>query len=509
MATPLSLMTFIRPGRDQADSLCGSAQISGLRAKGCGANSVTPSFILVIPMTKASDLTQGPLPGHFRRIAVPAALGMLFSTLYNVVDVWYAGKLSTDAQAGLAISATILMLFSAFGIGLGSGLSALVGNAVGAGENSLARRTALQGISYGVVGAVVLTGVGLFLTPSLVSALSEPGAYRDAGIDYMMLLMAAVPGFVLAFASNGILQSQGDAVSMQRAMLVAFFANVGLNPLMIWGIPGLWSGMGFDGIAASTVVSQSGVAVFLLYRAFGTDLASAPRKSELIPDFPMWREIITQQLPTAMTFVVMILSAFVVQYHLKGFGGASVAAYGIALRIEQLLLLPTIGLSTALLPIAAQNYGAQAQPRVQEAFRTSLRYGWGFMAITCPILFLAAPWAMQAFTSDPEVIAIGVDYLHIEAVILPIYASLFAVNSLLQALKRPKWTFWIGVYRQLLAVPFFVWLLSGPLGFGVYGVWVGIAISVVTGFGVAAVLVERVARPRIGSLLTRNHPLPA
>jgi putative MATE family efflux protein len=460
-------------------------------------------------MAEASDLTQGPLPGHFRRIAVPAALGMLFSTLYNVVDVWYAGKLSTDEQAGLAISATILMLFNAFGIGLGSGLSALVGNAIGAKDQTLARRTTLQGISYGAIGSIVLTLVGVVLTPTLVGALSEPGAYRDAGIDYMMLLMLAVPGFIMAFAGNGILQAQGDAVSMQRAMVVAFFANVGLNPLMIWGLPGLWDGIGFDGIAASTVISQSGVALFILYRAFGTNLAAAPRKSELTPDLPMWRDIIAQQVPMAMTFVVMILSAFIVQYHLKGFGGASVAAYGIALRIEQLLLLPTIGLSTALLPIAAQNYGAQALPRVQEAFRTSLRYGWSFMAITCPVLFLAAPWAMRAFTSDPEVIAIGVDYLHIEAVILPIYASLFAVNSLLQALKRPKWTFWIGVYRQLLAVPFFVWLLSGPLGFGVYGVWVGIAISVVSGFVLAAVLVERVARPRIGSLMTGRCPEPA
>ena len=82
-------------------------------------------------MAKIHDLTKGSLAGHFLRLAVPAAIGMVFSTLYNVVDVFFAGLVSTDAQAGLAISFQAFFVFVTIGFGLSSAMTALVGNAIG------------------------------------------------------------------------------------------------------------------------------------------------------------------------------------------------------------------------------------------------------------------------------------------------------------------------------------------------------------------------------------------
>ena len=205
------------------------------------------------------DLTRGAMSDHFRNLAIPAAFGMLFSTLYNVVDVYWAGRISTEAQAGLAIGYQAFFILMSVGIGLSSGLSALVSNAKGEKNDTLTRRFIAQGISFGVIAAALLMVLGSFLGPFLIVLVSEPGGYREAATGYFRWLIFALPGFLIAFGGNGILQAHGDSRSMQRAMMVAFLANIALNPLFIFGIPGLWSGMGFNGIALSTIVSQTGV----------------------------------------------------------------------------------------------------------------------------------------------------------------------------------------------------------------------------------------------------------
>ena len=122
------------------------------------------------------------------------------------------------------------------------------------------------------------------------------------------------------------------------------------------------------------------------------------------------------------------------------------------------------------------------------------------MVVACPILYFAAPLLMRSFTDDPDVIAIGVSYLRIDGFILPIYMMLFAINSFMQALKRPIWTFWIGVYRQAFGVAFFSWVYVVLLDLGVMGVWFGIATSVVSGWLISLVVAEHVARRSIGGL---------
>ena len=210
------------------------------------------------------DLTLGPISGHFRALAIPAAMGMLFSTLYNVVDVYFAGQLSTDAQAGMSIGFQAFFILMSVGIGIGSAMGALVGNARGKKDDEDARRMALQGLSFAAMATVILVFFGAMFGPLLIQLVSEAGPYRDAANCYFYWLLAALPGFLVAYAGNGILQAHGDCVTMQRAMMVAFFANIALNPLFIYGIPGLIPGMGFNGIALSTIVSQTGVMLFVL-----------------------------------------------------------------------------------------------------------------------------------------------------------------------------------------------------------------------------------------------------
>ncbi len=454
------------------------------------------------------DLTKGPIAGHFRALAVPGALGMLFNTLYNVVDMFFAGMLSTSAQAGLALGFQAFYIAMSVSIGLGAAMGALVGNALGAGTRPRARRLAAQGMSFGLIAALVLALAGLWYGPAVITLVSEPGAYRDAGIRYFLLLSFALPGFMLAFACNGILQAHGDAKSFQRALMVAFFANIALNPLLIYGIPGVIGGIGFDGLAVSTVISQTGVMAYLILQVLRRRNMARVQRANFIPRLDKFGEIGLQALPTAVSMLVLFLSGFVMQFALKGFGEHAVAGFGVAIRIEQILLLPVLGMTGALLPIAAQNFGAGNHDRVREAVFYCWKIGFIMTAIACPILWIFGRFFLSFFTDDPEVIRVGLAYLRVDSLILPAYMMLFAVNSFLQALKRPIWTVWISLYRQGFGVAFFVWLFIGVLDFNEIGVWFGVACAVITGLGLALMIAWRVADSEIGGLRkpARQHP---
>ena len=450
---------------------------------------------------RKDDLTTGPMALHFRTLAIPAAFGMLFTTLYNVVDVYYAGLLSTDAQAGLAIGYQAFFILMAVGFGLSSALSTLVSNAKGSGDAAEAQRYVVQGLAFGGVITASCMVIGWFLGPELIVLVSEPGAYRDAAMGYFYWLIFALPGFLLAYGGNGILQAHGDSRSMQRALMAAFIANIGLNPLFMFGLPGVWSGMGFNGIAAATIISQTGVMVYILVRIFRLEVMLSVQITAFQPDKDSFRKIFAQLLPAGSAMIIMFISGFVVQFALKTFGGHAVAAYGVALRIEQILLLPVLGMTGALLPIAGQNFGAQKYDRVREALKYCWGVGFAMTALATPILFFGGTFVMALFSNDPDVIRAGSSYLRVDAFLFPVYMMLFSINSLLQAFKQAIWTLWISVYRQGFAVAFFVWVFISFTDFGVQGVWFGIAAAVTSGWVLSLIILRNVARTQIGGLL--------
>lgn len=450
--------------------------------------------------TLDGDLTKGAISSHFRTLAIPGALGMLFNTLYNIVDMYFAGLLGTSEQAGLALGFQAFFIAMSVGVGLGAAMSALVGNALGARDRRQARRTAAQGLVYGLIAALILGLVGQWYGPALVRLVSDPGVYREAGIRYYQILSLALPAFLIAFACNGVLQAHGDGRSMQRALMVAFVVNVVLNPLCIYGIPGLWGGLGFDGLAVSTVISQTGVMLFMIRQVLRLRIMAHLRARNFLPRMTRFREISVQTLPTAASMLVLFVAGFVVQYALKGFGEHAIAGYGLAIRLEQILLLPILGVTGALLPIVSQNFGARDVARVREAVFFCWRVGFIMSAVAAPLLWIFAGPVLALFTDDAEVIRVGVYYLRIDGLILPAYMILFSINSLLQAFKRPIVTVWVSLYRQGFGVAFFIWLFVGVAGFDERGVWFGVAAAVLSGLALSLVVVTGVARREIGGL---------
>lgn len=447
-----------------------------------------------------TDLTVGPISDHFRRMAIPMAIGMVLTNLYGLADTFFAGLLSTSALAALTISLPVFYLLSWTGLGVNSALVALVGNALGGNNPERAKCLARQGLSYTVLFSVLLVLVGFALAPLMVHAVTEPGEVRNLASAYLNVLLFSVPAFIMFFAASALEAAQGSAIITMRAQIAAFLANIILSPLLMFGIPDYLTGIGFNGIAISTLVSQVGAMAYILRWALRSELMKNSAPSTYRPVLADFLAITGQSLPTSVGTAMVVFSSFIVQVYLKAFGHEAIAAYGVALRLQHILLLPGAAMAFTLRAIVAQNYGAADYDRVRDAFVFCCKAGVGLMLAGTVFLWAGGPWAMNLFTESQEVVRIGGEFMIVLGVLLPFFLLILVLSNFLQALQHSSWVFWINFYERLLAVSFFIGVFLFAWERSPTSVWFGIATSTITGFLLATSIAVTIARREIGGL---------
>lgn len=422
-------------------------------------------------MSQKRDLTKGSIKGHIKAIAIPASIGFFFQTMFNVVDTIFAGLISTLAQAALALSFPIFFIIIAMGSGIGTATSVLIANALG--EKKHPGLYAMQCFSFAVIMSIVIAIIGFVISPFLFTLLGATDEYLHLSLSYMNVILIATPLFILKMVLAHSLTAQGDTYSFRNILVIGFFFNIMLNPILLFGfwiIPAL----GLSGIALSTVIIQFIGVVYLSFKLKQTKLIIRRKYNDFMPRLKYYADISYQAFPASLNMMTVALGIFIITYFVSQFGEAAVAAYGIATRIEQILLLPSIGLNFAIIALAGQNNGAKKFDRVKESYYMVLRYGLYLMSGATVLLFVFAEYLMKLFTQDVEVIAIAVPYLRIAAFLTWAYVILFVTVSLLQGLKRPMFAIWIGLFRQIVAPLVMFWILISVFNLGIFGVWWGI-----------------------------------
>lgn len=423
--------------------------------------------------TARDDLVTAPIGTLIRRLAVPASVGFFFNTMYNVVDTFWAGRLSTDALAALSLSFPIFFVLIAMGTGFSTGATALIGNALGQNDRREAACTASQGLILGIVLTAIVMGVGYATVTPLFRLLGASEKYLEICLDYMHVILGGSALPIVFYMLNAALNAQGDTRSFRDYLIVAAVANVILDPWFMYGGLGV-PAMGIKGIAYATLLAQAGGVVFLGRRAWKTGLLSRATGAVWRPHLPTLRAITGQGVPSSLNMMSVALGIFIITWFLSDFGQEAVAAYGVATRIEQIVLMPTIGLNVAALTLAAQNGGAGRYDRVRETARKSLTYGGIVMIAGSAFVFFGAESLMRLFTDNEKVVDVGAPYLRLAAFIEYAYVILFVNTSLLQGIKKPAFALWIGLYRQI-AAPFAVfWVTTRVLDHGLWGIWWGV-----------------------------------
>ncbi|HPS93514.1 MAG TPA: MATE family efflux transporter [Deltaproteobacteria bacterium] len=424
-------------------------------------------------MTRNFQLTTDPIPRLIRDISIPASIGFFFNTMFNVVDTYFAGVISTQALAALSLSFPVFFILISMGSGVSTGTTALIATALGAGDTPQAKVFAVQGVSFGVILSAAITAIGILASPYLFSFMGAQGPYLAMCLAYMNTIFAGSVFFVLNYMLNAILYALGDTRSFRDFLIVGCLLNAVFDPWFIFGGLGV-PAMGVMGIALATVVIQLMGTIYLGYKVMRTELACDLCFSEAVPRPQAFLEIARQGFPTSLNSITVGVGIFVITSFISVFGKEAVAAYGVATRVEQIMLLPTIGLNIATVTIVAQNNGARRYERIFETVRTALRYGAVFMAFGTVALLIFAGKLMGLFTTDAQVVAIGTFYLRISAFILYAYVVLYVNVAALQGVKRPGYGLVIGVVRQI-ALPLMIFpSFIHVLGLGIAGIWWGI-----------------------------------
>jgi putative MATE family efflux protein len=306
------------------------------------------------------------------------------------------------------------------------------------------------------------------------------GEYLELSLDYMNWLIYGSATFIFAFVLNSGLNAQGDTKSYRNALICGFFANVVLDPLFLFGW-GPFPALGLEGIAISTVLIELGVVTYLSIKLLSSKLGKQLIPRKFFPQTKIVIDLIKQGFPASFSILFISLNFYVILHFVSDFGKSSVAAYGVATRIVQVILLPSLGLNTAALSLTGFNFGANNIERVDQTWKICFNYSLLLTAIGGIILLCFPEFLLSLFTDSEEIIEVGPTLLRVEAVLLTAYTTIFLGTSVLQGLKKPMFGMMLSIYRLIVAPIIFFWTFTEVLGYGLNGIWLGIFLTTASG----------------------------
>ena len=403
-------------------------------------------------MSKKLNLTKDPIWYLLRKVTIPASVGSLFQTFYNLVDTWFAGRISAEAIGAIAKSFPIYFVIIAVGVGIGAATNASIGNLLGAKKTNQASLLVAQSIVFAIIISIIVTLFGLNASNFLLSVMGSDPQSIILTREYLDIIFYGTFIVMIQISLNGTLNAQGDTKSYRNVLIFSFFLNIILNPIFIWGY-GFIPAFGIAGLAIATVISQLIGTIYLAYKVNSCKLRKYLYIQCFIPKLDLLRDLFSQAVPIMFSMLFIGVGIFNILYFIGQFGELATAGYGAALRVEQVFLLPVIGLNTAVLSIGGQNFGAKEYYRIKELYSKALLFGSSFMAVAGVILFFGAEFFVSQFTNNAEAIYHGAIYLKIAALIGPVYPVFFITTAVFQALKKPIYSLYLSILR-LTALPF-------------------------------------------------------
>ena len=372
-----------------------------------------------------------------RKLAVPASVGTLFQTLYTIVDTFYAGKISPEALSALSKSFPIYFLIIATSIGVTVAGTSLIGSSIGEKNEKNVLSYFGNVIIYSIIISIVVSILGFTFGEKIFLLMNSSQEVTILGLEYINVIFLGTILFILVVALNSFLHAEGDTKTYRNVLIFSFFLNIILNPIFIFGflfIPPL----GITGIGIATLIAQFVSLLVILIKILNNQRIKQITLDHFKAKFFFLKNIFFQSMPITIAILGYSIAATIVFTYVGLFGEYAVAGYGSATRIEQVVLLPILGINTAIISIIAQNIGAKYYDRVEQSYFTSIKYGLFIMLIAGVVIFISADIVPKFFSSNPDVIVHGSMYLKISAFILPAYPIFFLSNGFFMALKKSE-----------------------------------------------------------------------
>ncbi|MEO5560136.1 MAG: MATE family efflux transporter [Dokdonella sp.] len=415
------------------------------------------------------DLTQGSIPSHLMRLAAPIAIGMLFQTLYVLIDLYFVAQLGDAAIAGVSTAGNLQFIIMALTQVLGVGTMALIAQAVGRKDQTDANLVFNQSLLIAIACMALTLVLGYLVAGAYTRALGADAATSTAGTAYLHWFL---PGMALQFAlvaMGSALRGTGLPMPGMIVQVLTVLLNALLAPIFIAG----WLTGHPLGVAGAGLASSISIAVGVVMMAFYfVRLEKYVRfdSAQFQLHLPTWKRILRIGLPPGGEFAILFVFLGIIYLLIRPFGAEAQAGFGVGSRVMQAIFLPAMAVAFAVAPLAGQNFGAGHLPRVRETFRSAALVGSAIMLL----LTLLCQWKPESlvhgFTSDAAVIAVGADYLRIISWNFVAQGLIFSCSGMFQALGNTMPPLYSSATRLVtFALPAFV--LSTRPGFELKQVW--------------------------------------
>ena len=384
-----------------------------------------------------------------RRLAIPASIGTLFQTLYNIVDTFYAGRISPEALSALSKSFPIYFILIATSIGVTVAGTSLIGNSIGEKNEKNSIFYFSQTIIFAVLISIIITLLGLSFSDNIFKLMGSTEYVTNLGLQYTNIIFYGSILFILVVAINSLLHAEGDTKTYRNVLILSFLINVFLNPILIFGfmfIPAL----GIKGLGISTLIAQFTSLVIIILKVLKNDRIKKLTKEYFVPKFYYLKNIFFQSMPISISICGYSIAAAIIFTYVGISGEYATAGYGVGTRIEQVVLLPILGINTAIITIIAQNFGAQNFQRIKETYIGAIKYSLIIMVTCSIIVFVFSNNITSIFSSDQTVIEYGGKYLQISAFVLSAYPIFFLSNGFFMGLKKSEYAMISNLFRNVL-----------------------------------------------------------
>lgn len=442
-----------------------------------------------------SEMMSGPVLRPLIRTALPTMTVILAQIAVGVAEVFYIGRLGTPALAGATLVFPFYTLMTTMSAGgLGSGVASAIARAIGSGDTGNVRRIFAHAVLSALIVGGTFTAVMLIAGPAIYRALGGRGETLEAALSYSNIIFAAIACLWVNNLLGAAFRGAGNPLLPARISLLGAAFMIPASPALIFGL-GPVPAMGIAGAGWALVVYQLGAALVLLRHGFR--YADGPEGIDFRPDRSIFADIFRVGIPSSLNALQSSLMSVALTGLAARFGVDALAAYGIASRLDSMMIPILFGLASAVLTMVGMNAGAGNIDRAVKVAWTGAGVGTVLTGVPGLVFAIWPQLWLGLFSSDPEVLAQGAVYLHITGIFYPAMAVAFILSFAAQGAGHSLWPA-VGVSARFLVSTGLGWIAIDWLGLGFS------ALAVAAAAGITAYMMICAAAFRRGAIWQRK-----
>lgn len=394
-------------------------------------------------------------------LALPVVMSMAVTIIYNMVDTFFVAKTGNpNLVAGISQGVPIFNLMIAIGDIFGLGGSSVISRLFGERRDKTARYVSGYCFYASITCGLVVTALMfIFQTPVLRMLGASPATWKYAR-EYYLVIAGGATFIIFGLSPNNILRTEGLATQAMIASITGTGINVVLNPIFIFTC-----GLGAAGSALATVVSNVIADVLMVYylRTKSKKLTTSIHETKI--SGKLQREIYAIGIPASVTNIMVTFATALTNRYLIAYGANSVAAMGIAMKVNTVIVMVMVGFAFGAQPLIGYTYGARDERRFRETLRFDLSVVAGLALVLTVLMMVFAPQIIRLFMRDPEIVREGTGMLRWLASSTTIAGIIMVFTTTFQSMGKATPAFWLSFSRQGLSFLIAIVVLSHFFGY--------------------------------------------